>query len=102
MEENNNIVQPVQQPQAPTIPANYKPISAWGYVGYELLFCIPIVGFIFMLVWAFSNGNINRKNFARSYLIYLIFGIVISAITIILMFVLGAGLSSFSSYNFKY
>ena len=49
------------------IPSEYKPISAWGYFGYELLFCLPIIGFIFLLVFAFNNSNINRRNFARSY-----------------------------------
>ena len=46
-----------------------KPISTWGYVGYSLLFSIPLVGFILMIVFSFSNGNIHLKNFARSKLI---------------------------------
>ena len=33
------------------IPDEYKPISMWGYFGYEILFSIPIIGFIFILVF---------------------------------------------------
>lgn len=97
-------VQPVQptpvapQPAEPEIPWNYKPISAWGYVGYEILFCIPIVGFIFMLVYAFSNNNINRRNFARSYLIYLIIGLVLGVIVGIIAFIAGYSFSTIKYY----
>lgn len=55
------------------IPEEYKPISMWGYFGYELLFSIPIIGWIFLLVFAFGGtSNINVKNFARSYFCFLI------------------------------
>lgn len=50
------------------VPKEYKPISAWGYFGYELLFSIPLVGFIMLCVFALGGtSNINLKNFARSY-----------------------------------
>ena len=45
------------------IPEEYKPISLWGYFGYELLFSIPCVGFIVLLVMAFGSKNVNVKNF---------------------------------------
>ena len=60
MDNNNNI------------PYNYKPLSPWAYFGYQLLFTIPLIGFIFLLVFAFNNDNINRRNFARSYFCSLI------------------------------
>ena len=53
-------------PQAPYTNA-YKPISAWGYVGYSLLFSLPIAGFILLIVFSFSDDNINLRNYARSY-----------------------------------
>ena len=64
------------------IPESYKPISMWGYFGYELLFSIPVIGFIILLVFAFGGtGNINVKNFARSYfcmfILVLVFGLLI-------------------------
>ena len=48
------------------IPAEYRPISMWGYFGYQLLFSIPVVGFIMLIICSFSR-NINKRNFARSY-----------------------------------
>lgn len=31
---------------------DYSPISMWGYFGYELLFAIPCIGFIWLLVFS--------------------------------------------------
>jgi len=74
----------------PEIPAEYKPISAWGYFGYNLLFVIPIVGTIFLIVYALGGtGNKNLKNFARSQFIWLIIVIIIAVITGIL-YLIGA------------
>ena len=75
------------------IPSEYKPISAWGYFGYEILFCLPIIGFIFLLVFAFNNSNINRRNFARSY--FCVF--LISAVICAILFVLGFSLSDLTN-----
>lgn len=49
------------------IPSQYEPISSWGYVGYTILFSIPFIGIILLIVFALSNDNINRRNYARSY-----------------------------------
>lgn len=63
------------------IPEEYRPISMWGYFGYTILFGIPLLGFIFCVVFAFGGTqNINLRNFARSR-----FCGVIIAITIILL-----------------
>lgn len=60
------------------IPNEYRPISMWGYFGYEILFAIPFIGWIILLVFAFGGtSNINVKNFARSYFCFLIVLIVI-------------------------
>lgn len=61
------------------IPIEYKPITAWGYFGYNILFSIPIIGFIFLLVYALGGTrNINLKNYARSFFcIYALIGIVL-------------------------
>lgn len=72
----------------PNIPEEYRPISMWGYFGYELLFSIPCVGFILLLVFSFgATKNVNLKNFARS---YFCFFLVVLAVYIILMLVIGA------------
>lgn len=80
----------MQQPQASfyrqditpdMIPEEYKPISMWGYFGYELLFAIPLVGFIMLLVFSFGGtSNKNLKNFARSYFCMLIVAVIVAVI----------------------
>ena len=100
--ENENVeslnTQPTPQPTQPTfqsapapvLPEEYKPISMWGYFGYELLFSIPCVGFIVLLVFAFGgNKNINVRNFARSKFCYIIVLGAIIAIIALIIFVLG-------------
>jgi hypothetical protein len=64
------------------LPARFRPLGAWAYFGYGLLFAIPIVGFIFLIVFSCSSANINRRNYARSYwcvlvLAAIIFGVVL-------------------------
>ena len=53
-------------------------ITPWGYIGYGLLFAIPIVGLIFVLVYSFSSSYPCRRNYARSVLISLIIGVIIA------------------------
>ena len=73
------------------IPDEYKPISAWGYFGYNLLFNIPLVGFIVLLVFALGgSNNINVRNFARSYFCYYILGAVVAVIILIVVVTTGA------------
>lgn len=63
------------------LPYEFQPISMWGYFGYELLFSIPLVGFILLLVFSFGGTkNKNLKNFARSYFCFMIVIIVLSII----------------------
>ncbi len=79
--------------QIQQIPAEYTPISMWGYFGYELLFSIPIVGFIFLCIYAFGGtANKNLKNFARSY--FCLFIVVLVLVIILLVLGVGAGLSA--------
>ena len=67
----------------------YAPISAWGYFGYQLLFAIPVIGFICLLIFTFAGGNVNRRNFARSYWCALLVGLIFAIIAVILMMVTG-------------
>ncbi len=77
--------------QPPVIPPEYQPISPWGYVGYHLLFAIPIAGLIIAIVFAAgSTTNINLKNLAISNLILIIIGIAIG----VLLTVAGVGIGS--------
>lgn len=65
-----------QQPAS--VPPEYKPITMWGYFGYELLFSIPCVGLILLLIFSFGGTqNVNLRNFARSYFCFLIVMVVL-------------------------
>ena len=72
------------------IPKEYQPISMWGYFGYQILFSIPVVGFICLIIFAIGAKNLNKKNFARSYFCYTIICIVIFAIVFAVAFFTGA------------
>ena len=61
-----------------------KPISPWGYVGYEILYAIPIVGLILAIVFSITSKNKNVKNFAKAQLIMIVIGIVLLFILVIL------------------
>lgn len=77
------------------IPEEYKPISMWGYFGYQILFAIPLVGFILVCVFAFGGTrNVNLKNYARSY-----FCILIVLLVVIAMLIVGAGGMSILTYR---
>ncbi|MBO4322377.1 MAG: hypothetical protein J5919_05185 [Clostridia bacterium] len=57
-----------------------KPLSPWAYFGLQILFSIPILGFIFLIVFSISSANINRRNFARSYWCVLVIVLIVVAI----------------------
>lgn len=71
------------------LPDHLKPVGAWGYFGLKLLFSIPIVGFVFLIVFSFSRGNLNRRSFARSYWCGALVAAAISVIVLLLLAVLG-------------
>ena len=58
-----------------------KPLSPWAYFGLQILFSIPVIGFIFLVVFSISGSNINRRNFARSYWCVLVIVLVLVVIT---------------------
>ena len=72
------------------IPEEYRPISMWGYFGYEILFSIPVVGFICLIVFAIGAKNVNKKNFARSYFCYTIIVCLVALIVFAFSFFTGA------------
>lgn len=83
------------------IPPENRPLGAWAYFGLQLLFSIPVVGFIFLIVFSCNGSNINRRNFARSYWCGLLIVAIVIAIYVLLAVVLGVGagaLDSIGSY----
>ena len=80
-----NVPNPGYVPAAAAIPPQYRPLSPWAYFGLNILFSVPVVGLVFLIVFAFNKSNINRRNFARSFfcllLIVVVIGLIVLAIT---------------------
>ena len=64
------------------LPAEFRPLTAWNYFWLQVLFAIPVVGFVFLIVFSCSGANINRRSFARSYFCYFILVLIIAAVVI--------------------
>ena len=77
------------------LPPQYRPLSAWAYWGLGLLFTVPIVGFIFLIVFSFSRANINRRSFARSYFCWML----LIAIVLTVFLLAGGSLSFLDSLS---
>ncbi len=77
------------------IPEQNQPLSPWAYFGLQLLFAIPVIGFVFLIVFSCNGSNINRRNFARSYWC----GLVLVAIVLFFAIVLGV-LGRITASNF--
>lgn len=58
-----------------------KPLTTGEWVVTHLIFMIPIVNIVMHFVWAFSDGNISRRNYCRARL--LIFAIVLGLVMIV-------------------
>lgn len=73
------------------VPLEYRPVSTWSYVGYEILFMIPCIGIIVFLIIAFgANTNVNLQNYARGKCI-IYFGVILLSIVISVLMVLLVG-----------
>lgn len=88
--QNTNYSQPYQPGfNQLNIPSQYEPVTVGQYILYNILFSIPIIGFVILLMTAFgSNKKISLKNYARSFLVIM----VIVFIVAILFSVLGVSL----------
>lgn len=62
------------------LPREFKPLGAWAYFGLSILFSIPVLGLIMLIVFSFSDGNINRRNYARSYFCMVLVVLILLAI----------------------
>ena len=80
---------PPIDPDRPPKGSKYEPISTGGFIGIFLLLCIPIIGFILMIVWACGGcRKVTKRALARAMLIF-------TAITLVITLVLGLTARSF-------
>ena len=81
-------VAPVQ-PAIPSVPFENKPLSPWAYLGYQILFSLPVIGFIMLIILSTKAAhNVNLRNFARSYWCALLVCIILTAVLVIVALVL--------------
>ena len=80
---------PPQQPAPPQSPelsvkgTKYEPITTGGFLGIMLLLCIPVVGFILLIVWACGGcRKISKRSFARA-------SLILTVITLVLILIAG-------------
>lgn len=77
------------------LPAHLKPLGAWGFFGYGLLFAIPLVGFVLALVFALGGTTrVCLKNYARGVLLAWLFALVIAAVTVGLLWYFSADVTA--------
>jgi hypothetical protein len=80
--------QQLQHPSQP--PAEMMSVKDWFLT--LLITYIPLVGLVMLLVWAFdSNTNLNKKNWAKASLLWMVVGIALAIIFFVLF--MGAFLS---------
>lgn len=59
---------------------NTQPLGVGDYMLMFILLALPLINLIMLFVWAFGNGNLNRKNYAKAALVFMIIGVVLSVI----------------------
>jgi len=74
---------PQQLPQQAFHPSS-EPLTVKDWFVTLFITYIPIVGLIMLLVWAFDNTtNLNKKNFAKASLLWMLIGIVLAIIFLV-------------------
>lgn len=82
-EEQPTVAQPQVQyipaaTPAPEVDDSRKVVGVGAFFGLEVLFALPLIGWIICIVMAFAPKNQNMKNFARAKLIWIVISTVIS------------------------
>lgn len=90
---------PMYQPQI----EDTTPLSVGQWMLTTLVLNLPCVGLIMGFVWGFGDGNVNRKNYARAFLIWqaIALGLLIIYFVIIVG-VVGLSLSDLSNSYYYY
>lgn len=76
------------------LPQSLRPLSVLDYVGYLILFSLPVVGTIMIIFYSIKAKNQNLKNFSRA---ILLLGVIAAVLYIIVLLLLGNSLGNLSS-----
>ena len=80
------------------LPKEYRPISAWGYVWINILFSIPLIGLICLIAFCFSDANIARRNYARSFFAALLLLVIIAVVGFVALYFIFGGIEGVKAY----
>ena len=78
------VVSRPQQPgfdpyQAPPYGSRYAVMSTAGYIGASIIMSIPFIGWLICIIWACGGcKNVNKRNYARSVLFFMIISAVLA------------------------
>tara|TARA_Y100000739_G_C20562618_1_gene443737 strand:+ start:343 stop:804 length:462 start_codon:yes stop_codon:yes gene_type:complete len=78
---------PKPQQVEPSTP-DFQVPSIGNWIGWFLILAIPLVGFVFMIIWAVDKSNPVRRNFILASLI--LYGIVIALYILMMLFFIAA------------
>ena len=79
------------------------PLSVGQWMLTTLVLGLPCVGLIMGFVWGFGEGNVNRKNFARSFLIWRAIEVGVVILIFFILTAIGVSLTSLlSGYSYYY
>ncbi len=84
------------------LPEKFKPMGAWSYFWLRVLFGVPVVGFIFLIIFSISDANRNRRSFARSQWCSLILVAIVAAIVSAIVAFLGVSYADVISEAMMY
>lgn len=94
---------PTYTPAEPAIPAEYAPLSPWKYFWYNILFSIPVVGFVFLIVFSCGGArNLNLRNYARSFFCALLIGVIALVVIVVLCVAAGVSFGELIEFNNYY
>lgn len=68
----------------------YSPLSPWSYWGLKILYSVPIVGFVFLIIFSIKKDNLNRRNFTLSYWCSVVLVLIVIGIIAAILLVTGA------------
>ncbi len=66
--------------RAPVMDDRYAPVGTGAFLGFTLLFALPLIGLIACIILAVSAKKISLRNYARAMLILSVIGLILSVV----------------------
>jgi len=82
----------------PPASANERPLSTGEWFVTILVLALPIIGLVMHFVWAFSDGNVSRRNFCRAALLWFAVGIALGVLALITIVVFFGGIAALAHH----